>query len=306
MGHTDVVPVNPDGWSRGPVRRRARRRRGVGARRHRHAQHHGVDGGGRSRLAGEGFRPKGTLIYFGVADEEAGGALGAEWMLDQHWDVVGADFVLTELGGWSTARRRRRPPRRRQRRREGSRLAAPARHRHARPRFDAVSAPTTRSSTPPRSSAASRPTAPQPRLGDLWEAFVAGMRRRTGDAGDADRSRRGSTTRSRRSTRPGRGSPTPARTRRSRRTSPTAGRRPTRSPTSSTSTSTSAPCPATRSTTASRLPRRCARRACRARSRSSVLQHAEPTALADRQRAVGRRRTAGAGRLSRRRAASPA
>ena len=50
----------------------------------------------------EGFRPKGTLIYFGVADEEAGGHWGAEWMFDDHWDAIGADYVLTETGGWST------------------------------------------------------------------------------------------------------------------------------------------------------------------------------------------------------------
>ena len=54
------------------------------------------------QLASESFRPKGTLIYFGVADEEAGGHWGAEYMIDDHWDAVGADYVLTESGGWST------------------------------------------------------------------------------------------------------------------------------------------------------------------------------------------------------------
>ena len=85
-----------------PVRRRADRRRGVGPRRHRHAQHHVVDGRRLPPAGDEGFRPKGTLIYFGVADEEAGGHWGAEYMVDQHWDAVGADYVLTESGGWST------------------------------------------------------------------------------------------------------------------------------------------------------------------------------------------------------------
>ena len=102
MGHTDVVPVNPDGWSRDPFGGEL------------------VDGEvwGRGaidmlnitssmavafrQLASEGFRPKGTLIYFGVADEEAGGHWGAEYMIDDHWDAVGADYVLTESGGWST------------------------------------------------------------------------------------------------------------------------------------------------------------------------------------------------------------
>jgi acetylornithine deacetylase/succinyl-diaminopimelate desuccinylase-like protein len=102
MGHTDVVPVNPDGWRHDPFGGQL------------------IDGEvwGRGaidmlnltssmavafrRLADEGFRPRGDLIYFGVADEEAGGVWGAEWMADHHWDVIRADYVLTELGGWST------------------------------------------------------------------------------------------------------------------------------------------------------------------------------------------------------------
>ena len=102
MGHTDVVPVNPDGWSRDPFGGEL------------------IDGEvwGRGaidmlcitssmavafrQLADEGFRPKGTLIYFGVADEEAGGHWGAEYMIDNHWDAVGAQYVLTESGGYST------------------------------------------------------------------------------------------------------------------------------------------------------------------------------------------------------------
>ena len=101
MGHTDVVPVNPDGWSNDPFGGEV------------------IDGEvwGRGaidmlnitssmavafrQLATEGFRPKGTLIYFGVADEEAGGHWGAEYMIDEHWDAVGAEYVLTESGGWS-------------------------------------------------------------------------------------------------------------------------------------------------------------------------------------------------------------
>jgi acetylornithine deacetylase/succinyl-diaminopimelate desuccinylase-like protein len=51
-------------------------------------------------LARTGFRPRGTLIYFGVADEEAGGVWGAKWMVDHHWDAIACDYVLTEMGGW--------------------------------------------------------------------------------------------------------------------------------------------------------------------------------------------------------------
>lgn len=107
MGHTDVVPVNPDGWSNDPfggeIITAADGRSEVWGR-------GAIDmlnitssmAVAVRRLADEGFRPKGTLIYFGVADEEAGGTWGAEYMVDNHWDVVGADYVLTETGGWSS------------------------------------------------------------------------------------------------------------------------------------------------------------------------------------------------------------
>jgi acetylornithine deacetylase/succinyl-diaminopimelate desuccinylase-like protein len=101
MGHTDVVPVNPAGWDHDPFGAEV------------------IDGEvwGRGaidmlnltssmavafrRLADEGFQPKGDLIYFAVADEEAGAVHGAEWMAEHHWDDIDADYVLTELGGWS-------------------------------------------------------------------------------------------------------------------------------------------------------------------------------------------------------------
>jgi acetylornithine deacetylase/succinyl-diaminopimelate desuccinylase-like protein len=102
MGHTDVVPVNAAGWSRDPFGGEL------------------IDGEvwGRGaidmlnitatmavafrELARRGWRPKGTLIYFGVADEEAGGVWGAEWMCDHHWDAIKSDYVLTEMGGWGS------------------------------------------------------------------------------------------------------------------------------------------------------------------------------------------------------------
>ncbi len=98
MGHTDVVPVNEDGWSRDPF----------GAE-----IHDGfIWGRGavdmlnltaamavafRPYLAGDREPPPGDLLFLAVADEEAAGALGAEPLVDGHWDRVGADFVLTEI-----------------------------------------------------------------------------------------------------------------------------------------------------------------------------------------------------------------
>ena len=99
MGHTDVVPVNEAGWSRDPF----------GAEL--------IDGEvwGRGavdmlnltasmavafrHLATTGFRPKGDLIFFAVADEESGSKHGAQWMADHEADAIRADYVLTESGG---------------------------------------------------------------------------------------------------------------------------------------------------------------------------------------------------------------
>lgn len=98
-GHTDVVPADPTGWDRDPFGGEL------------------VDGfvWGRGAvdmlnltasmavavrsLADEGWRPAGTLIFAGVADEEAGCALGSEWLVEHQADAVRADYVLTESGG---------------------------------------------------------------------------------------------------------------------------------------------------------------------------------------------------------------
>ncbi len=100
MGHTDVVPVNADGWSRDPFSGEL------------------VDGfvWGRGavdmlnitasqavafrNLARSGFTPKGTLIYLAVADEEALGTWGAKYLVEHERDAVYADYVLTESGGY--------------------------------------------------------------------------------------------------------------------------------------------------------------------------------------------------------------
>ena len=99
MGHTDVVPVTPSGWQRDPFAADL------------------VDGivWGRGaidmlnltatmavamrRLATSGWKPRGTLIYLAVADEEAGGFLGAGHLVDKEPTAVKCDYVVTESGG---------------------------------------------------------------------------------------------------------------------------------------------------------------------------------------------------------------
>jgi acetylornithine deacetylase/succinyl-diaminopimelate desuccinylase-like protein len=99
MGHTDVVPANPDRWSRDPFGGEL------------------IDGEvwGRGAvdmlnltasmavafrdLARSRWRPRGTLTFLGVADEEALGTWGADWLTTREPDAVRADYVLTESGG---------------------------------------------------------------------------------------------------------------------------------------------------------------------------------------------------------------
>ncbi|MHA2272864.1 MAG: M20/M25/M40 family metallo-hydrolase [Candidatus Hodarchaeales archaeon] len=44
---------------------------------------------------------KGELTLLVVADEEAGGHYGAEWMVKNHWELIQTDFAVTEFGGAS-------------------------------------------------------------------------------------------------------------------------------------------------------------------------------------------------------------
>lgn len=98
-GHTDVVPVNPSGWTQDPFGGEL------------------IDGEvwGRGavdmlnltasmavavrHIATSGFRPRGDLVFMAVADEEAGSAHGARWMAAHHADLITTDYCLTESGG---------------------------------------------------------------------------------------------------------------------------------------------------------------------------------------------------------------
>ncbi len=99
MGHTDVVPVSPDGWTNDPFGGEL------------------IDGEvwGRGavdmlnltasmavvfrHLVTSGKRYPGDIIYFAVADEEAGGVHGAEPLVANEWDALKCEYVLTEFGG---------------------------------------------------------------------------------------------------------------------------------------------------------------------------------------------------------------
>ncbi len=100
-GHLDVVPVDRDAWTHDPF----------GAEEH--------DGciWGRGAidmknmvamsamtlvlLARSGVTPRRDLIFAGVADEEAGCHHGSLYLVDKHPDLVRAEYVLNEVGGFT-------------------------------------------------------------------------------------------------------------------------------------------------------------------------------------------------------------
>ena len=98
LPHTDVVPVTEEGWDRDPFG--AELIDGVvwgrGA----------VDMLNLTAAMATVFRPyltgdkeplPGDLVFAAVADEEAGGALGAGNLVQSHWDLVECDYLLTEV-----------------------------------------------------------------------------------------------------------------------------------------------------------------------------------------------------------------
>lgn len=100
LGHTDVVPANPGDWRHDPFGGEL------------------LDGEiwGRGavdmlnltssmavavrRLARGGFRPRGDLVFIGVADEEGLGIHGASWLTEHLAEEVATDYLLTEAGGF--------------------------------------------------------------------------------------------------------------------------------------------------------------------------------------------------------------
>jgi acetylornithine deacetylase/succinyl-diaminopimelate desuccinylase-like protein len=95
--HLDVVPIDPSGWTQDPFGaeivdgfvygRGAVDMLNVTA---------AMSVAARPYIIGE-LQPRGDLLFVALADEEAGGALGAQPYTEQRWDQAHVDFMLTEV-----------------------------------------------------------------------------------------------------------------------------------------------------------------------------------------------------------------
>lgn len=176
MGHADVVPANPAGWRHDPFGGEL------------------IDGEvwGRGavdmldvtasmavavkRLLTSGFRPKGTLIYSAMADEEALGTWGAQWLVENAWDDVRCDYVVTEFGGvrfpLATAGGPKLPIMTAEKGSQWTRLRVKGTPGHGSMPYRTDNAAVKASEVVRRVAAYKAPL----RLHGLWRRFVAGMR----------------------------------------------------------------------------------------------------------------------------------
>jgi acetylornithine deacetylase/succinyl-diaminopimelate desuccinylase-like protein len=173
MGHTDVVPANPDRWTNDPFGGEI------------------LDGvlWGRGaidmfnltasmavsvrKLAESGRRPRSTVIYLAVADEEASGVHGAEHLGRHEPDAVRCDYCITESGGFPlvTPAGVKLPYLREEKGPMWARLRVSGTPGHASMPYGTDNALVTASKVVQRISEYRPPT----RLDDAWRAFVAGL-----------------------------------------------------------------------------------------------------------------------------------
>ncbi|RGE19278.1 M20/M25/M40 family metallo-hydrolase [Leucobacter sp. wl10] len=167
LGHLDVVPVDPDGWSRNPFGGEL------------------VDGEiwGRgavdmlyltavfacvlreAAIAAE--PPRGDLVLLAVADEEAGGEYGIHWLVREHPDAVRVSEALSESGGMRMGRHVAIEVA--EKGSAGRRLVVRGKPGHASIPFGASSAAYRVGDVLQRLGEVK----PAAQLGELWDAFVA-------------------------------------------------------------------------------------------------------------------------------------
>ncbi|HTY55580.1 MAG TPA: M20/M25/M40 family metallo-hydrolase, partial [Candidatus Binataceae bacterium] len=99
--HTDVVPVEHEGWKYPPFSAEIAERcvwgRGALDMKAKGAMDLGVF----SAIVRAQAIPNRGLILAAVADEEAGSEMGAKFMVERHPELVRAGYVLNEVGGFT-------------------------------------------------------------------------------------------------------------------------------------------------------------------------------------------------------------
>ena len=100
LGHTDVVPANADDWRHDPFGGELIDDVVWGRGAIDMLDLTATMATGVRHLALSGFRPAGDLTYVAVADEEALGTHGAQWLCRHAADAVNSDYVITESGGF--------------------------------------------------------------------------------------------------------------------------------------------------------------------------------------------------------------
>ncbi|MGH2544287.1 MAG: M20/M25/M40 family metallo-hydrolase, partial [Ardenticatenaceae bacterium] len=102
MSHTDVVPAEPERWDHPPFGGEIHDGyiwgRGALDMKHIVSQHltllllY-------MKLADQGVRLRRDLIFMAAADEERSGTFGAQWLVENHPDLIRAEYALNEGGG---------------------------------------------------------------------------------------------------------------------------------------------------------------------------------------------------------------
>jgi acetylornithine deacetylase/succinyl-diaminopimelate desuccinylase-like protein len=100
LGHTDTVLADPSTWSTDPWSGEQRDGYVWGRGAIDMKSQVAAEAVAAAHLARSGWRPAtGALKVFAVVDEETGGALGAQWLTQNHPDLARCDFLLNEGAG---------------------------------------------------------------------------------------------------------------------------------------------------------------------------------------------------------------
>jgi acetylornithine deacetylase/succinyl-diaminopimelate desuccinylase-like protein len=100
-GHLDVVPAEPQGWRHPPFAAEIEDGWLYGRGAVDMKNHVAACATLMRQLAREKVKLKRDVIFAAVADEEAGSGLGAQFLVDEHPELVRAEWALGELGGFT-------------------------------------------------------------------------------------------------------------------------------------------------------------------------------------------------------------